>query len=91
MEFCNKNNSVLVKPSHRYYLPLVYSPVGGEAWACDPHDFCVGMEEYLLDSVKRESHAKAAKETALSYTWEKAVETLTKRLQRTLGDLSEED
>lgn len=90
-EFCNANNSVLVKPKHKYYLPLVFSPVGGEAWACDPHDFCLGMEEYLLDSVKREAHAKAAKETVLGYTWAKATELLTKRLQRALTDLSEEE
>lgn len=89
-EFCNANNSVLVKPKHKYYLPLVYSPVGGECWAVDPHDFCVGMEEYLLDSQKREAHGKAAKETALSYKWEKPAEVLTKKLQRALEDMNEE-
>ena len=90
-EFCNAGNSVLVKPKHKYYLPLVYSPVGGECWAADAHDFCLGMEEYLLDSQKREAHGKAAKETALSYKWEKPAEVLTKRLQRALEDMAEED
>lgn len=80
-EFCNSENSVLVKPKHRYYLPTVYSPVGGEAHACDPHDFCVAMEEYLMDSEKRSQHGKKAKETVLGYTWEKCMARLVKRLE----------
>jgi glycosyltransferase involved in cell wall biosynthesis len=39
-EFCNSNNTVLVKPKVRYHLPMVYCPVGGEALACYPHDVC---------------------------------------------------
>ena len=80
-EFCNSDNTVLVKPKYRYYLPTVYSPVGGEASACDPHDFCLAMEEYLLDSEKRMLHGKKAKETILGYTWEKAMSRLLKRLE----------
>lgn len=90
-EFCNKDNSVIVKPKHRYYLPTVYSPVGGEANACDPHDICLAMEEYLLDSEKRISHGRKAKETALSYTWEKATGRLIKRLEDEKKELFEEE
>lgn len=81
-EFCNKDNSVIVKPKHRFYLPMVHSPVSGEAEACDPHDICIGMEEYLLDSEKRIKHGEAAKQTVKQYTWEKAVESLVKRIQQ---------
>lgn len=89
-EFCKSNNSVMVKPKHRYYLPMVYSPVGGEAEACDPHDICMGMEEYLFDSKKLAAHGAAAKEMALSYTWEKATEQFIKRLTETKKELADE-
>ena len=85
-EFCTSKNSVLVEAKQRYYLPMVYSPVGGEAWAMDPHDLCLGMEEYLLDSSKREEHGAEAKKTALSYTWERAVEPLVRRLKQEKED-----
>ena len=89
-EFCSKDNSVLVKPSTRYYLPMSFSPVGGEAEACDPHDICVGIEEYLLDSEKRKKHGEEARKTILGYTWEKATEALVKRLKQEHEDLEEE-
>ncbi len=85
-EFCNQNNSVIVKPTVRYYLPNGFSPVGGEAHACTPHDLCIGMEEYVMNSEKRLEHGRKARETALTYTWSKSCETLLKRLQRVLED-----
>ena len=84
-EFCTPENSVMVQPTVRYYLPTTFSPVGGEATACDPHAVCLGMEEYVLNSEKREKHGLAAKEKVLSYTWEKACEPLIRRL-RTVKD-----
>lgn len=89
-EFCTTDNTVLVKPKHRYYLPGVYSPVGGEAFVCDPHDVCLGIEEYLLDSEKRRNHGKKAKETVLTYTWQKAVTRLVKRLEDEKKEKEEE-
>jgi glycosyltransferase involved in cell wall biosynthesis len=80
-EYCNAENSILVKPTLRYYLPFVHSHIGGEAAVCLPHDVCLAMEEYLLDSAKREKHGAAAKDTVLSYTWERAVKQLVKRLK----------
>lgn len=80
-EFCTPDNSSLVKPSHRYYLPTTFSPVGGEAMACNPHDVCLAMEEYVLNSSKREAHGKAAKEKVMTYTWESCCETLIRRLK----------
>jgi len=83
-EFCSTENSVIVKPTVRYYIPNGFSPVGGEAHACNPHDFCVGMEEYLLNTEMREEHGKRAREKVLDYTWKKSSEILLKRLQAVL-------
>jgi hypothetical protein len=88
-EFCTSENSVLVKPKVRYYHPMAHSPVGGEAEACDPHDVCLAIEEYLMDSDKRTNHGRKARETALSYTWEKAATRLIKRLEEEKQELSE--
>ena len=86
-EFCNSDNSMLVKPKYRYYHPTAHSPVGGEAEVCDPHDFCVAIEEYLMDSEKRANHAKKAKDTVLSYTWERATTKLVKHLESEKDEL----
>ena len=80
-EFCKADNSVLVKPKYSYYLPGVYSPVGGEAHVCDPHDLCMALEEYLNDSEKKAKHGAKAKETVLGYTWEKVTAELSKCLE----------
>ena len=48
------------------------------------------MEEYLFDSKKLAAHGAAAKEMALSYTWERATEQFVKRLQETKKELAEE-
>jgi glycosyltransferase involved in cell wall biosynthesis len=85
-EFCTPTNTVLVKPTVRYYMPTAFSPVGGEAHACTPHDICLGMEEYVLNSEKRDAHGKAARETVLTYTWERACAPLIKHLKRALED-----
>lgn len=85
-EFCNSDNSVLVTPTVRYYLPTSFSPVGGEAMACDPHAVCLAMEEYMLNSAKKEAHGKAAREKVLGYTWEKACEPLVRRLRAAKDD-----
>jgi glycosyltransferase involved in cell wall biosynthesis len=89
-EFCNKDNSVLVKPSSRYYLPNVHCPVGGDAEACSPHDICLGIEEYLLDSEKRNRHGEEAKKTVLGFTWEKVTEMFLKRLKTEHEEILEE-
>lgn len=89
-EFCKKDNSIVVDTKHRYYLPTVYSPVGGEANAVDPHDLCLGMEEYLLDSQKMKEHGEAAKKMVATYTWERACEPLIRRLKQEKEDLDAE-
>jgi glycosyltransferase involved in cell wall biosynthesis len=77
-DFCTKENSVLVKPSFHSYLPYSYSPIGGEIELVSPADLCLGIEEYLLDSELREKHGLAARQTVLSYTWEKEVQELAR-------------
>ena len=86
-EFCRTDNSVPVKPKYSYYLPSIYSPVGGEAHVCDPHDVCVALEEYLNDSSKKAKHGAKAKETVLSYTWEKVTAELVKCLETERDDV----
>jgi hypothetical protein len=44
------------------------------------------MEEYVLNSEKREAHGKAAREHVLTYTWERACAPLIKQLRRALDD-----
>ena len=80
-EYCNSGNAVVVQPKVRYYLPTMHCPVGGEAQACDPHDICMGLEEYVLNSEKRAAHGAAAKKTVEGYTWTRACAPLLRRLR----------
>jgi glycosyltransferase involved in cell wall biosynthesis len=81
-EFCSKDNTVIVKPKYRVYQPTVHSPVGGESEAVDPHDLCLGVEEYLLDSEKRRKHGEAARKAVLEFTWENVTKMFIKRLHQ---------
>jgi glycosyltransferase involved in cell wall biosynthesis len=89
-EYCTSENSVLIDANNRYYLPTVFSPVGGEAASVDPHAFCLGMETYLLDSEKRKAHGENARKTVLGYTWKKAVEPFLRRLRQEKEDIDAE-
>jgi glycosyltransferase involved in cell wall biosynthesis len=80
-EFCSPENSVMVKPKHRFYMPMAYCPVGGEAAAVDPHDLCLGMEQYVNDSGLKARHGVAAKEKVLKYTWAEVTKNLVRRLK----------
>ena len=72
-DFCTADNSVRVKPAASYYIPLAYSGIGGVAEVVDPADYCLGLEEYLLDSELRGRHGRAARETVLKYSWKEEV------------------
>jgi glycosyltransferase involved in cell wall biosynthesis len=85
-EYCTSENSSLVKPTVRYYMPNGFSPVGGEAHACQPHDVCLAMEEYVLNSEKRLEHGKQARATVLPYTWKASCEILLKRLKTVMDE-----
>lgn len=80
-DFCTADNSVMVKPSSRYYLPVAYSCVGGEATPVDAHEFCLAMEKYVNDSELKAKHGKAARETVIkNYKWEDMVKEFVEKL-----------
>jgi hypothetical protein len=70
---------------------MVYCPVGGEAHACDPHDICLAIEEYIMNSSKVEEHGKMARETVLKYSWPTCLERLVKRLEEEKRELDEDN
>jgi glycosyltransferase involved in cell wall biosynthesis len=79
-EYCTSENSLLVKPSMRYYIPQVYHSVPGEAQMVDPNVVAKMMERYVFDEALRKQHGTLGKEKASSYTWEKCVAIMIKRL-----------
>ncbi len=86
-EYCTTENSILVEAKNKYYLPLAYSPVSGEAASVDAHDYCLAMETYLNDSVLKQKHGQAARETVLKYTWPSVFAGMLKQLKRTHQDV----
>lgn len=80
-EYCTDKNSLMVTPKTRYYIPQAYNIVCGEAHAVDPEDMSKAMERYVFDDDLRNLHAKTAKETVATYTWEKVCGTFIKRLE----------
>jgi len=80
-EYCTKDNSLLVKPKMRYYLPKAYGSVTGEVHVVDPEDVSKEMEKYVFDEDLRKLHGKLGKEKVSTYTWEKSVSVLLKRLK----------
>jgi glycosyltransferase involved in cell wall biosynthesis len=86
-EYCTKENSVLVEAKNKYYLPLAYSPVSGEAASVDPHDYCLAMETYLNDTVLKQKHGAAGRETVLKYTWPSVFAGMLKQLKRVHQDV----
>ena len=79
-EYCTAQNSLLVKPTVRYYIPQAYNSVTGEAQMVNPEDMAKAMERYVFDEDLRKLHGKLAKETVLGYTWDKSLSVLVKRL-----------
>ena len=79
-EYCNQDNSLMIKPSHRYYIPMAYN-VSGEAQMVDPEDVSKAMEKYAFDENLRKLHGKLCMEKIKEYRWEKCCEILVKRLE----------
>ena len=69
-------NCQTVKPKWRSYLALAQSSVGGMSEVVDPHELALAAEEYIMDSMLREKHGAAARETVLAYKWQDEVEKL---------------
>lgn len=86
-EYCDQDNSIMVKPKMRYYVPQAYNVVTGEAQMVDPDDIAKAMEKYAFDENLRKLHGKLGKEKISEYTWEKCCAPLIKRLKT----LREED
>jgi glycosyltransferase involved in cell wall biosynthesis len=87
LEYCNEQNSLLIKPKMRYYIPQVYNTVPGEAQLVDADDVSKAMERYVFDEDLRKLHGKQGKEKVADYTWDKCCSILIKRLKA----LQEED
>ncbi len=85
-EYCNSENSLIITPKYRQYLPTAYNPITGEAYIVDIMDVANNMEKYIFDENLRKSHAKKAKETVSAYSWDKVTGILIKRLQSKYED-----
>jgi glycosyltransferase involved in cell wall biosynthesis len=84
-DFCTPENSQLVKPKYKQYLPLGSSSIGGIAEIVDPFELSLAAENYVLDTELRERHGKAARSTVLAYDWPKEVQSLVKVLREIRG------
>jgi len=80
-EYCHSDNSLMVKPSLRTYIPQSHNSVTGEAQLVNPEDFSKAMERYVFDDDLRRLHGRLAKEKVATYTWSKVSTTLVKRLR----------
>ena len=80
-EYCTEQNSIMVKPKTRYYIPQALNVVSGEAEMVDMEDYAKAMERYAFDEDLRRVHGKNGKETVTGYTWEKCCGVLVKRLE----------
>lgn len=81
LDYCNNNNSLLVKPKMRYYIPQSYTTVPGEAQLIDVDDMSKAMERYVFDEDLRKLHGKQGKDKISEYSWEKSCSILIKRLK----------
>jgi glycosyltransferase involved in cell wall biosynthesis len=81
-EYCTKDNSQLVDPVFRSYLPLSTSLLGGETRMIHPSIFAKAMSQYALDPDLRKEHGIAAQKTVAAYTWSSVTETLCRRLKQ---------
>lgn len=80
-EYCNENNSIMIKPKIRYYIPQAHNIVTGEAQMVDPDDVAKAMEQYAFDEDLRKLHSKLGREKVIEYTWSKCCNILIKRLK----------
>jgi glycosyltransferase involved in cell wall biosynthesis len=85
-EYCNDNNSLMITPKMRCYIPQAHNTVIGELELVDIEDVSKAMGQYVFDEELRKIHGKLAKETVGEYTWTKSCAVLLKRLSRVLED-----
>jgi glycosyltransferase involved in cell wall biosynthesis len=75
-EFCTSSNSVIIPANIAYHIPIGMGALGGKAFCVDPHDYCLGIEKYLLDSSLREKHGQEAKKVAQNFMWDNELKPL---------------
>jgi len=81
-EYGTVDNSILVTPTMRCYVPSAHSAVTGEAQLVDPEVMSKAMERYVFDEDVRALHGRLAKETTARYSWAASASILIKRLER---------
>jgi glycosyltransferase involved in cell wall biosynthesis len=79
-EYCRSDNSLLVNPEFRSYLPLCMSNLGGETRSVDYRAFAQAMETYVFQEELRLLHGANAKLTVEKYTWSSVMAGFIKRL-----------
>jgi len=84
-EYCTKENSMLVKPVMRCYLPLGVG-VTGEAQLVNPEDVSKAMERYVFDDDMRKLHGRLGRERCAANSWPTVCAPLVKRLKTKLED-----
>jgi glycosyltransferase involved in cell wall biosynthesis len=75
-EFCTKENSIIIPAKIGYHIPIGMGALGGKAYCVDPHEYCLGIEKYLLDSSLREKHGLEAKKVQQFFVWENELRPL---------------
>lgn len=85
-EYCNDDNSIMIKPKMRTYIPQAHNTVTGQAELVDPEDVSKAMERYVFDDDLRKLHGKLGREKVSTYTWNKCCEVLIKRLKTVQED-----
>lgn len=80
-EYCTEENSLMVKPTLRYYIPAAHNSVTGEAQMVNPDDVANAMQRYVFEDELRKQHGHLSKEKGQEYSWEKCTKLLLKRLK----------
>jgi len=80
-EYCTEENSIMVKPTLRYYIPAGHNSVTGEAQMVNPEDVANAMQRYVFEDELRKQHGRLSKEKGQEYSWEKCTKLLVKRLK----------
>lgn len=85
-EYCTEDNSIMIKPKMRCYMPQAHGTVVGELELLEVEDITKAMERYVFDEDLRKIHGKLGKEKVTEYTWPKACSILIKRLKYLLEE-----
>jgi len=75
-EFCTPSNSIIIPAGVAYHIPLGMGALGGKAYCVDSHEYCLGIEKYLLDSTLREKHGQEAKKVIQNFVWDNELRPL---------------